>query len=91
MKKEKTIWIFTGSQSRHPSGVFTSFKKAEEWIKANNLEGVLSEFPLDEGTYDHALRNNLFTPRHDGQRKPSFIGDFSPRLSHFHYGGDNAE
>ncbi len=81
----KTVWSFIGLHSRQPSGVFSGFEAAEDWIRRNKLSGTLSEFPLDVGTYDHAIANELFAPKKEHQNTPDFIADFSSRLDHFHY------
>ena len=81
----KTVWVFTGEQSRLPAGVFTTREAAESWIRERGLSGTLSEFPLDMGTYDHAVSEGLFTPRNPHELTAAFIADFSPRLYHDHW------
>lgn len=81
----KTVWVFNGERSSLPAGVFSSRNLGDEWICNHCLSGTLSEFPLDQGAYDHAIQRNLFCPRKAHESQPEFISDFSPRLSHYHY------
>lgn len=82
----ENIWIFHGAQARLASGVFTSKEKAEEWIRKYNLTGVLTEYPLDEGVYDWAIKKDLFTVKKDSQAEPLFIQGFTTASqNHFHY------
>lgn len=79
------VWIFNGNDARFPSGVFSSEQNARKWIFANSLDGVLSEYPLDEGAYDNALRLGMFVPKKDNQNTSRFISNFSSTLRHFHF------
>ena len=81
----KTVWVFNGEYSRLPSGIFSTKESAVRWIEANGLSGTLSEFPIDVGTYDHAIQNGLFTPKKLHESEPGFIASFSPRLYHDHW------
>jgi hypothetical protein len=80
-----TVWMFTGDSSKLPSGIFSSKGKAEDWVRRHKLTGTLSEFPLDNGTYDHAIAEGLFEPRKEHETEAWFIADFSPRLPHEHW------
>jgi len=80
-----SVWVFNGENSRLPSGIFTTKQAAEEWVRANGLSGTLSEYPLDIGTYDHALANGLFVPKTDKEKSSWFKADFSPRMPHDHW------
>jgi hypothetical protein len=87
-----SVWVFTGSGgdsgTHFPGGVFTTQEKAEEWISAHHLTGVLTEYPLDVGVYDWAVQQGLFKPKGDDQRTPEFIGRFSSAgQQHHHYEG----
>ncbi len=81
----KTVWVFNGEQSRLPAGIFTTREAAEAWIRERGLSGTLSEFPVDVGAYDHALREGLFTPKKPHEFTPAFMASFSPRLYHDHW------
>ena len=86
---EKAVWIFS-SGGVFPGGIFTTIEKAEKWIKANSLTGVLTQTPLDEGVFDWALRNNCHNLRPETiaekSRDPKFIGGFSTASqAHYHY------
>jgi hypothetical protein len=88
------VWIFVGEYADFPSGAFTSYEKAREWIKRNRVSGVVTWYPLDEGTYEWAIRNDIFAPKRPDQETPGFIGRFSSAAQdhyHFYDGKDNAE
>jgi len=66
--------------------VFTQRELAETWIKQHGLTGTLTQYPIDEGIWDWAVRNELFTPKEEKQRTPQFIEMFSSAShGHFHY------
>lgn len=67
------IWIFHGAKSTFSSGVFTDKEIAENWIKKHKLAGVLTLYPVNEGVYDWAINNKLFTPKKDSERASEFI------------------
>jgi hypothetical protein len=50
------VWVFNGDGKAlaFPGGVFSSREKAEAWIRANALSGVLTAYPIDQGAYDWA-------------------------------------
>ena len=80
------VWIFNGNNSNFPSGVFTNRELAEIWISTNNLSGILTLYPLDQGVYDWAIPNGLFQPKKEIENKPEFIQRFSSASQeHYHY------
>lgn len=80
------LWIFNGSNSRFCSGVFSSRKNAEDWIKKNKLSGLLTLYPIDEGAYEWAINHNFFSPSKDSEKTPEFIQKFtSASQEHYHY------
>lgn len=80
------IWIFHGINGRFSSGVFTTREKAEEWITANKLTGVLTAYPQDKGVYDWAIESGVFNPVKEEHCTPEFIGKFtSASQEHYHY------
>ncbi len=80
------VWIFNGEGSRFPGGVFFEKDHAEAWIRVNKLTGVLTLYPLNEGTYDWAVRKNIFVPKNEKEKSPDFIGGFtSAGQEHYHY------
>jgi len=84
------VWVFNGAKSHFPSGIFTSKKLAEEWIRKSRLTGTLTCYPLDIGVYEWALSNGYFTPKRDDQTTPEFIGRFSDASQeHYHYEDGN--
>lgn len=80
------IWVFNGNKAHFPSGVFSSLENAKEWIKINKLSGILTKYPIDIGVYDWAVQNNFFSPNHEKQKLPAFIGSFtSASMEHYHF------
>ena len=49
------IYIFNGENARLPSGAFSELARADEWIAAHRLSGLLTWYPLDAGVYDYAV------------------------------------
>ena len=81
-----TVWIFHGENGKFSSGVFTSAEKAEEWIFQNKLSGVLTEYPLDIGVYDWAIKMDLFEAKKGNHYEPKFIQSFTTgSQKHFHF------
>ena len=78
------VWIFNGGGT-FPAGVFSSLEKAEAWIRSHRLAGCLTRYPLDEGSYDEAVRTRHFIPKREDQATSEFIGRFSSGQVHFHY------
>ncbi|HEY8748953.1 MAG TPA: hypothetical protein VIM11_13310 [Tepidisphaeraceae bacterium] len=82
------VWVFNGGGT-FPSGVFSTREKAEKWINAHGLSGVLTKYPLDEGAWDWAIREGYWTPNREDQKTPSFIQRFSCGREHYHYGEED--
>lgn len=81
-----SVWIFHGEKAQFASGVFTSFEKAEAWIKQYNLSGMLTNYPLNEGVYNWALRLECFEVKKEQHTAPEFIQKFSSASQeHYHY------
>jgi hypothetical protein len=88
MTPDRCVWIFNADHAMFPGGAFTERSTAEGWIALHGLSGALSAYPLDEGCYDFAVRNNLISARALAEQKgnPKFVGGFSSAsLDHFHY------
>ena len=82
----KEVWVFNGAMARFPSGLFFSLENAKNWIKKNKLTGVLTKYPIDIGVYDWAIEHDLFIPKEDKHKHPSFIGSFtSASMDHYHF------
>lgn len=80
------VWIFHGAGGKFASGAFSSREKAEDWIEKHMLTGVLTQYPLDIGVYDWALKMNFFAPKKEEQKQAEFIQRFtSGSQSHYHY------
>ena len=45
----KFVWLFNGEMGKFASAVFIELALAEEWIKRNNLTGVLTRYPVNIG------------------------------------------
>jgi len=81
------MWVFLGDQAAFPSGIFSGLDKAEEWIAKHELDGILTEYPVDEGVYDWAARNLYFVPNSTKVIDSKLISRFtSSRMKSFHYG-----
>jgi lactoylglutathione lyase len=81
-----TVWVFNGSHATFPSAIFTSQESAERWIASKELDGTLTEYPLDIPVYDQAIAMNWFTPKREDQKQPQFIQSFtSASQVHYHY------
>jgi hypothetical protein len=81
-----SVWVFNGERATFPSGVFTSKDRAEEWIRANELSGTLTEYPLDISVYEWVIRKGYFKPKREDQRSAEFIQRFSSAYQdHYHY------
>ena len=81
------VWIFNGVGGRFPAGAFTTLDLAEQWIREQRLTGALTAYPLDEGTFDWAVRNRLVTESVTTRgSEPAFVGSFSAAAQeHHHY------
>ena len=93
MTSDQTVWVFQGEGGRFPGGVFTTRELAEKWIKERRLSGILTAYPLDEGCFDWAMREELVTGRARTRGDdPEFVGSFtSASQEHGHYvDGDGA-
>jgi hypothetical protein len=72
------VWVFNGEGARFPAGVFSSRERAEAWIRARKLSGILTAYPLDEGCFDWALREGLVTGRaRERGNDAAFVDAFS--------------
>jgi hypothetical protein len=81
----RTVWLVNRDGAPLPAGVFLTEQAARVFIERHSITGVLSEFPLGESTYEHAVRLGLFRPKSDKERSDWFIAEFSPRLPHYHF------
>ncbi|WP_248961302.1 DUF7710 domain-containing protein [Sphaerisporangium perillae] len=82
----RTVWAFVGEGGRWPSAIFSSRSRAEEWISARSLTGLLTEYPLDAPIYDSAVDNGYFRPSRPEHSAADFIGRFtSAHQAHEHY------
>lgn len=80
------IWVFHGDGATFACAVFSSKKKAEQWIAQHHVDGVLTKMPLDISCYDWAVAHGCFTPKREDQRSGKFIQRFSSAsLEHYHY------
>jgi hypothetical protein len=85
-RPDERVWVFNGDGGRFAGGVFTSRDRAEAWIADNELDGVLTLYPLDVGIYEWAIASGLFTPKKADHSTPRFIGSFTTASQeHDHY------
>ena len=84
-ESKPTVWVITQEGAPLPCGIFQDREAAVRFIEGHSLCCTLSEFPLNESTYDHALRLGLFSPKKPHEFETQFVGEFSPRLPHFHF------
>ncbi|OTG67721.1 DUF7710 domain-containing protein [Acinetobacter silvestris] len=70
------VFIFNFDRSCFSSAVFSSFSLANTWIQKNYLSGVLTEYPLNQGSYDWAIEQGYFKVKSPIDRAPIFIGSF---------------
>jgi hypothetical protein len=79
------VWVFTGPQARFASGVFLNKEAASKWISQHKLTGILTKYPVNEGVYDWAVKNNHFAPKREDQTVPDIIARFTcASLEHYH-------
>lgn len=81
-----TVFVFNAINHQFPSAVFSSKELAVAWIDRHGLSGTVTEMPVDVSAYDHAIQNNLFTPKKPKEFEPDFMARFSSRLWHDHFG-----
>jgi len=80
------VWVFHGEKSVFSSGIFSELTLAEEYIRKYKLSGILTLYPVDEGVYDWAIANSLFTPKKEEQATSGFIQRFTTASQeHYHY------
>jgi len=83
------VWVFNGAEVGHPCGVFKDRASADEWIRKNNLVGLLTEYPTGVGAYDWTVANGYFKPKKDHHFDARHIQQFSSGYTqHFHYDED---
>lgn len=95
MTQNEHVWVFSGAGAKFPAGVFTTKERAGLWIARYRLTGVLTSYPLDEGTFDWAVANEHF--RVDNERArlkasdPLYVGSFSSAAQAHHHYSDGQE
>jgi len=91
-KQINSVWVFNGAGGRFPSGVFRTKAAAEKWIRANDLQGILTKYPLDISAYDWCRKRGRLHPKPDDQTLTEFIQQFSSASQeHYHYEHDEDE
>lgn len=80
-----TVWVFHGQAGRSVGGVFSDLETAERWIEGHSLTGLLTEYPLNEGAFDFALRMGRIRPPFANAATAGTIGAFCSHLDHHHY------
>jgi hypothetical protein len=86
-ERDDGVWVFHGGRE-FAGGVFTTLEAAETWIGKNQLDGVLTLYPLDTGVYEWAIERGWFTPKQEKHSTREFIGSFTTAsMDHYHYEG----
>lgn len=82
----ESIFVFNGHNSNFSSAVFSSFDQAKYWIKSHELNGTLTEYPIDYPIYNWAIDKGFFTPKSENQKSSKFIASFSSAYQkHWHF------
>lgn len=90
MTETDSVWIFHGEGARFASGVFTTKDAAVSWIEKGGFRGMLTRYPLNQGCYDWAVENGLFTPKKPHQFSTPFIQNFTTAAQdHEHFPEDD--
>jgi hypothetical protein len=80
------VWVFSGAKGRFPGGIFSSPQNAEEWIRVNCLTGLLTKYPLDQGSFDWAQQQGFVSPKLLDRADSEFVASFSSAsFEHYHY------
>ncbi len=80
----ETVWLFQGNRVSQPSAACSELGRAVHIIAQRSLSGLLTEYPLNEGVYDWAVRRGFYRPK--GEPDPIFIGKFtSASQKHYHF------
>ena len=80
----ETVWVFHGQGAGFASGVFTTEDDGMAWVEQHRLTGILTQYPVGEGCYDHAVRLDRFKPSKPHHGTPEHVAGFSPALQHVH-------
>jgi hypothetical protein len=86
----ESVWIFNKNNAAFSGGVFSELNLAESWIKENSLTGILTKYPLDQGVFDWAIKNDMHNIKAEKvaekSKQPNFVGGFtSASQEHYHY------
>jgi len=86
----KSVWVFNKNNANFSGGVFSELDLAENWIKENSLTGNLTKYPLDQGVFDWAVKNDMHSIKPEKlaekSKQPNFIGGFTTASQeHYHY------
>ena len=66
--------------------VFSKLAKTNQWIAENKLTGILTLYPIDQGTYAWATSNGYFSLETEEQKSATFMANFSHSAQeHYHY------
>jgi hypothetical protein len=74
----ETVWIFHGERARFAAGVFRSESEGLAWAAQHGVSGILTEYPVGDGCYDIAVRDEHFTPSKPHHGSVEQIEAFSP-------------
>jgi hypothetical protein len=79
------VWVIVGEQGKCTSGVFSDLDSAEQWISLHSLTGLLSQYPLNEGAFDWAVKTERIKRSFAETATPGMIGSFCSYLNYYHY------
>ncbi|MBQ4864236.1 hypothetical protein J8L98_21330 [Pseudoalteromonas sp. MMG013] len=86
----ESVWVFNRNNANFSGGIFSQLNLAEAWIIQNELTGILTKYPLDQGVLDWAVANDMHSIKPEKlaekSKQPNFVGGFTTaRQEHYHY------
>ncbi len=100
LNESNAIWLFVGTNEDKlirkrflfPSAAFRRLEDAERLIRRYRCAGIITQYPLDEGAYDWAVRNGVFKPKQPKHYETPFIETFTDASQpHEHYNRDESD
>lgn len=78
MPSDQTVRIFHGDGVRYASAVFQTEPEALSWAKNQRVSGLLTEYPVGDGSFHIALKQQMFKPSKPHHGTPEHVASFSP-------------
>jgi hypothetical protein len=86
MTNSTTVFVFQGNNATFSSAVFSSVENAKRWIEKYQLNGTLTEYPMDYPIYDWAIDHGFFKVKNEFHQSPKLIAGFSSAYQkHWHF------